>query len=261
MTALHIPELCLVVLIGTSGSGKSTFAARHFGRYEVISSDFCRGLIADDENDQDATKTAFEVLDFIVGKRLAQGRLTVVDATNVQRDARQHLVELARAHDVLPVAIVLDVPPPVALARNADRADRDFGAHVVRRQHDQLRRSLKGLGREGFRHVHVLDAEAIDAADIVRDRLLTDYRDRHGPFDVIGDVHGCRAELETLLQRLGYRLAVDEHNRPVDAQHPDGRTAVFVGDLSGPGPGLARGAALGDGDDNGRTRAGRTGQP
>ena len=111
---------------------------------------------------------------------------------------------------VPPVAIVLDVPPPVALARNADRADRDFGAHVVRRQHDQLRRSLKGLGREGFSwHVHVLDAEAIDAADIVRDRLLTDYRQLHRPFDVIGDVHGCRAELETLLQRLGYRLAVD----------------------------------------------------
>lgn len=236
MTALHIPQLCLVVLIGTSGSGKSTFAARHFGRYEVISSDFCRGLVSDDENDQDATKVAFEVLDFIVAKRLARGRLTVVDATNVHHDARQHLVELARSHDVLPVAIVLDVPPAVAVARNATRADRDFGSHVIRRQHDQLRRSLKGLTREGFRGVHVLDPEAIEAAELVRDKLLTDYRDRHGPFDVIGDVHGCRAELETLLEQLGYRLEVDDRKRAVDAAHPDGRTAVFLGDLVDRGP-------------------------
>jgi protein phosphatase len=237
MTVLHIPQLCLVVLVGTSGSGKSSFAARHFGRFEVISSDFCRGLVSDDENDQDATKAAFELLDVIVGKRLARGRLTVVDATNVQREARQHLVELAKAHDVLPVAIVLDVPPAVAVARNAERPDRDFGSHVIRRQHDQLRRSLKGLSREGFRHVQVLDTvEAIDAAEIVRDRLYSDFRDRHGPFDVIGDVHGCRAELEALLQLLDYRLVVDEQNRAVDAEHPDGRIAVFVGDLVDRGP-------------------------
>ena len=235
--SLGIPELSLVVLVGVSGSGKTSFARRHFGRFETISSDYCRGLVADDENDQGATKDAFEVLNFIVGKRLAAGRLTVVDATNVQPDARRALVELARAHDVLPVAIVLDVPETVCVARNADRADRDFGAHVIRRQRDQLRRSLRGLGREGFRKVHVLSGvDDVESATVVREKLLTDFRDRTGPFDIIGDVHGCRGELEQLLAALGYQIRRDEQGRPIDATPPAGRTAVFVGDLVDRGP-------------------------
>ncbi len=237
MTALGIPELSLVALVGVSGSGKSTFAWQHFGRFEVLSSDFCRGLVADDENDQAATKDAFDVLNYIAGKRLAAGRLTVVDATNVQRDARRKLVELARAHDVLPVAIVLDLPERVCIERNADRPDRDFGARVVRRQAGQLHRSIRGLAKEGFRKVHVLrSVEDVEAATIVRERLLTDFRDQHGPFDVIGDVHGCRSELESLLDRLGYALVRDEDGRPVDATHPDGRRPIFVGDLVDRGP-------------------------
>ena len=237
MTELKVPEVSLVVLIGVCGSGKSTFAGNHFGPYEVISSDFCRGLVSDDENDQAATGDAFEVLHYIAGKRLAAGRLTVVDATNVQPESRRALVELARAHDVLPVAIVLDVPEKVCLQRNADRPDRDFGEHVVRRQRDQLRRSVRGLSREGFRKVHVLHGiEEVDAARVVRERLLNDFRHEAGPFDVIGDVHGCRAELETLLDRLGYAIERDANGRPVDAAHPDGRRAVFLGDLVDRGP-------------------------
>jgi predicted kinase len=107
---LTIPQLCLVVLIGVSGSGKSTFARTNFKSTEVLSSDFCRGLVSDDENDQAASKDAFDVLHYIAGKRLAAGRLTVIDATNVQPASRKQLVDLARAHDVLPVAIVLDMP-------------------------------------------------------------------------------------------------------------------------------------------------------
>ncbi len=237
MTTLAVPELALVALVGVSGSGKSTFAAGHFGRFEVISSDFCRGLVSDDENDQGATRDAFDVLAYIAGKRLAAGRLTVVDATNVQPDARKSLVALAREYDVLPVAIVLDISADVCIARNASRAERSFGADVVRRQRDQLRRGMRSLKREGFRTVHVLSSvEEVESATIVRERLLNDFRDNHGPFDVIGDVHGCRVELEALLQRLGYRLQRDEAGRPVDASHPAGRTAVFVGDLVDRGP-------------------------
>nr|MDT0659940.1 polynucleotide kinase-phosphatase [Micromonospora sp. DSM 115978] len=234
---LAVPRLCLVVLVGVSGSGKSTFAASRFEPFEVISSDFCRGLVSGDENNQAATADAFDVLYYIAGKRLAAGHLTVVDATNVQRDARAKLIELARAHDVLPVAIVLDVPEQVCVDRNARRADRDFGAHVIRRQRDQLRRSLRGLAREGFRKVHVLrGVDEVRAATIVREPLLNDLRHETGPFDVIGDVHGCRGELETLLDRLGYAVLRDEAGRPVDAVHPDGRRAVFVGDLVDRGP-------------------------
>jgi protein phosphatase len=237
VTALGIPELSLVALVGATGSGKSTFAREHFGPFEVLSSDFCRGLVSDDENDQAATKDAFDVLNYIAAKRLAAGRLTVVDATNVQRDARRKLIELARAHDVLPVAIVLDLPERVCVDRNAQRPDRDFGARVVRRQRDQLRRSIKGLGKEGFRKVHVLrGVDEVAAATVVRERLLTDFRDDHGPFDVIGDVHGCRSELEALLTTLGYDLVRDDAGRPVDATHPYGRRAVFLGDLVDRGP-------------------------
>jgi protein phosphatase len=236
LPTLTVPELSLVVLIGVTGSGKSTFARNHFGPTEVISSDFCRGLVADDENDQSATQDAFDVLHYIAGKRLAAGRLTVIDATNVQPDARKRLVALAREHDVLPVAIVLDVPERVCIERNLTRPDRDFGAHVIRRQRDQLRRGLKGLQREGFRGVHALrGTDEIAAATIERTKLFNDLRHESGPFDIIGDVHGCRAELESLLAELGYTITRDDGGRAVDAQHPE-RRAVFVGDLVDRGP-------------------------
>jgi protein phosphatase len=235
-TKLTVPELSLVVLVGVTGSGKSTFARTHFKPTEVISSDFCRGLVADDENDQSATPAAFELLHYIVGKRLAGGRLTVVDATNVQPEARRELVALAREHDVLPVAIVLDLPEKLCAERNAGREDRDFGPHVLRRQRDQLRRSLKGLRREGFRTVHVLRRpEEVAAATITRTKLYNDLRHESGPFDVIGDVHGCRAELEQLLTALGYQLERDAGGRAVGARHP-ARRAIFVGDLVDRGP-------------------------
>jgi protein phosphatase len=236
-TQLAIPELSLVALIGASGSGKSTFARRHFRPTQVLSSDFCRGLVADDENDQAATPDAFDVLYHIAGKRLAAGRLTVVDATNVQASDRKKVVDLARAHDVLPVAIVLDLPESVCVARNQARPDRSFGASVVRRQRDALRRGLRSLGREGFRHVHVLrTVDEVDAATVALQPLRTDLRAETGPFDVIGDVHGCRVELEELLATLGYAIKRDETGRAVDAAHPDGRRIVFLGDLVDRGP-------------------------
>jgi protein phosphatase len=224
---VNVPELSLVLLVGVSGSGKSTFAGAHFAPTEVLASDFCRGLVADDENDQSATPAAFDVLHYIAGKRLAAGRLTVIDATNVQPDARRSLVAIAREHDVLPVAIVLDVPESVCRERNANRSDRDFGPAVIRRQRDQLRRGLRGLRREGFRYVHVLSSVAeIEAATVTRTKLYNDLRDQTGPFDVIGDVHGCCSELKELLTRLGY----------VEGRHPEGRRAIFLGDLVDRGP-------------------------
>ncbi len=233
MTVIKIPDLSLVVLVGVSGSGKSTFAARHFLPTEVISSDFCRGLVSDHENDQSATADAFEVLHFIAGKRLAAGRLTVADATSVQPSARQPLIELARRHHVLAVAIVLDVPEATCAARNAARPDRAFGSHVLRQQRAQLRRGLRGLRREGFHRVYVLDGEAeVDGAVVEREPLWNDRRTDHGPFDIIGDVHGCFAELAALLMDLGYAVDADGGS----ARHPGGRKALFVGDLVDRGP-------------------------
>ncbi|MET7979692.1 polynucleotide kinase-phosphatase [Streptomyces mirabilis] len=225
---LPVTDLSLVVLIGASGSGKSTFARRHFKPTEVISSDFCRGLVADDENDQSASGDAFDVLHYIAGKRLAAGRRTVVDATNVQQESRRQLIELAKKHDVLPIAIVLDVPEEVCAERNASRTDRaDMPRRVIQRHIRELRRSLRHLEREGFRKVHVLRGVAeIESAEVRTEKRFNDLTHLTGPFDIIGDIHGCASELETLLGKLGY----------VDGAHPQGRTAVFVGDLVDRGP-------------------------
>src|SRR5579862_3568063 len=232
---LTIPELSLVVLIGPSGCGKSTFAARHFKRTEILSSDGFRGLVSDNENDQSATDDAFAALHFVAGRRLARGNLTVIDATNVQPEARKPLVELAREYHVLPVAIVLDLPERLCQDRNQSRPDRTFGSHVIRNQKSQLRRSVKNLGREGFRHVFVLETqEQVDAAVIERQPLWNNRRAEHGPFDIIGDIHGCCDELEALLSRLGYAPGAEGAWR-----HEAGRKAVFVGDLVDRGPRIA----------------------
>ncbi|MFL5329173.1 MAG: polynucleotide kinase-phosphatase [Gemmataceae bacterium] len=243
---ITIPKLSLVVLIGASGSGKSTFARKHFLPSEVLSSDYCRGLVSDNENDQAATCDAFEVLHFIAAKRLARGHLTVVDATNVQAESRAPLVQLARKYHCLPVAIVLDTPEVVCQERNRGRDDRAFGPHVVRQQRSQLRRSLKGLRREGFRHVFILSNPAdVEAATMMREPLWNDRRADHGPFDIIGDVHGCADELKDLLAALGYQMELtpEPTNSAVDEVwgnsvyvHPNNRKAVFLGDLVDRGP-------------------------
>ncbi len=238
--SLTIPELSLIVLIGASGSGKSTFARVHFMPTEVLSSDACRALVSDDENDQAATNDAFDVLHFIAAKRLAAGKLTVVDATNVQPEGRKPLVALARQYHVLPVAIVLNLPGKVCQERNQSRPDRAFGPHVVRNQTRNLRQSLRGLQREGFRHVFVLSSEEeIAAATITRQPLWNNRMDEHGPFDIIGDVHGCFDELRMLLEQLGYVVTIEGGSgNEITVIPPEGRKALFLGDLVDRGPNI-----------------------
>jgi protein phosphatase len=232
---ITIPELAFVVLVGPSGAGKSTFARKHFKPTEVLSSDFCRGLVSDDENDQAATSAAFEVLHFIAAKRLKAGKLTVVDATNVQTEARKPLVALARDYHVIPVAIVFNLPDRLCQDRNRERSDRNFGPHVIRQQSQQLRRSIRNLKREGFRHIFEFSTpEEIDAVVIERQPLWNNLKHEHGPFDIIGDIHGCFDELQQLLGKLGYQItAVDGH---FETRHPEGRKVIFLGDLVDRGP-------------------------
>lgn len=237
MTTLTLPELSFVVLIGASGSGKSSFAHKHFRSTEVLSSDFCRGLVSDNENDQSVTNEAFEILHFIAAKRLAAGRLTVVDATNAQPESRKPLVGLARQYHMLPVAIVFNLPEKLCQERNRGRADRDFGPHVIRQQTQQIRRSLRDLKYEGFRHIYILNSvEEIDSAIVERQPLWNNLKHLHGPFDIIGDVHGCFHELTELLRQLGYAIAeIDDVYR---VQPPAGRQAIFLGDLVDRGPNI-----------------------
>jgi protein phosphatase len=235
MTDIRIPELALVVLIGPSGSGKSTFARTHFKTTEILSSDTCRGMVSDDENDQSVTNDAFDVLRFIAAKRLQAGKLTVIDATSVQPEARKPLVALAREYHCLPVALVFDMPEGLCRQRNASRSDRNFGDHVIRNQRSQLHRSLKGLEREGFRHVYIFRSpEDLVQLTIRREPLWNNKRTETGPFDVVGDIHGCLDETLELIGNLGYEYKVNEGRYAIT--HPHGRRLVFVGDLVDRGP-------------------------
>ena len=213
---IKIPDFALVLLLGPSGAGKSTFAAEHFAPTEVLSSDRFRGWVSDDENSMDATADAFDALRYVAAKRLSRRRLTVIDATNVHADARRPLVQLAREYHALPIAIALNLPERLCQDRNAERPDRAFGPHVVRNHKRALKRSMRGLRREGFRSVYELKtAEQVDAVEVVREPLWCDRRAETGPFDIIGDVHGCMDELAALLDALGYETdAVTPTRRP-----------------------------------------------
>ena len=232
---IKIPELSLVLLIGASGSGKSTFARKHFQKHEILSSDECRGIVSNDENNQKATTDAFDLLHYIIGKRLKNGLLTVVDATNVQKEARRSLIQLAREYHTLPVAIALDIPQQICESRNKERPDRNFGNYVIRQQKQQLKRSLKGLKREGFRKIYILKSvEEIDSiTNIVREKLYNDKNDISGPFDIIGDIHGCYDEAVELIQKLGYTISTVDNGRNfgITVFHPENRKIIFLGDL------------------------------
>ncbi len=234
-----IPDFSLVVMIGATGSGKSSLAERLFLPSEIVSSDACRAIVSDDETDLSATADAFDLVHYMAGLRLKRRKLTVIDATSVRREDRAQLVALARQWHALPVAIVLDIDPKLCHERNKTRANRQFGEHVPRNHVRTMRKGLKNLGKEGFRHVIVLKSPAdVEALEIIREPLWTDQRADSGPFDIIGDVHGCFDELAELLEKLGYLIEPFESGSEelIRCSHPEGRQALFLGDLVDRGP-------------------------
>ena len=229
---IELPECCLVAMIGASSSGKTTFARTHFKPTEVLSSDFFRGMVCDDENSQDASADAFDLLYYAAEKRLACMKLTVVDATNIQQSSRRQILDLAKRQNVHAAAIVLNLPESVILQRGKERADRRLSSRVLHSHCSAVSRSIRSLKKEGFRFVYVINSpEQLAHVEIVRTKLWNDKKDEHGPFDVIGDIHGCCDELEELLGTLGYLR--DENGV---FSHPDGRKAAFLGDFCDRGP-------------------------
>lgn len=223
---IEVPELCLVAMIGGTSSGKTSFARKHFKPTEVLSSDFFRGMVCDDENSQSVSGDAFDLLYYAANKRLDNGKLTVIDATNLQQNARKQVIDLAREQNVHAAAIVLNLPEEILQERNKARPERNFPERVIRQHCRDVRRCIKGLKREGFRFTYVINSlEQLENTEIIRAKLWNDKRDEHGPFDVIGDVHGCCDELELLLQKLGYVKTDGAFS------HPDGRKAAFLGDF------------------------------
>jgi predicted kinase len=160
-----LPDLCLVILCGPAGCGKSTFAARHFIETAVVSSDRCRALIADDERELRASAAAFALFHQIIDSRLAFRRLTVADSTALHPDARRDLRRIARRRAAPAALVVFDVPEDVCVAWNARRARR-VARSVIRRQRLQLEEALVRVRGEGYEHVVVLGPADVDRASI-----------------------------------------------------------------------------------------------
>ncbi len=232
---IKIPELSLVLLIGVSSSGKSTFAKKHFKKTEVLSSDYCRAMIADDETDQSVTKEAFVILHSIVAKRLAIGKLTIIDATNIQAKARSSLLYLARKYHIAPVAIAFDLPNELCQERSQQRSNRNLDSTIINQQYDNFKRSLRNMKHEGFKQITVLNSAAeVDNSEIKLIPLACNMQHETGPFDIIGDIHGCFDELVVLLEQLGYQIQFSASKYTVI--HPQGRKVIFLGDLVDRGP-------------------------
>ncbi|QKZ12341.1 AAA family ATPase [Spirosoma sp. KUDC1026] len=221
---IEIPHRALVLLIGVSSAGKSSFARRHFKSTQIVSSDHYRAVLTDDENDQTVTGDAFRLVRIIVEKRLQRGLLTVIDATNLKATDRREYLDMARQYGVIAIALVFRLPASVLNGRHQARPDRNFSADILQRQIEMMPILDRNLPFEGFQAIYTLDSpDEIEQTVIHQKASRTD-----GPFDIIGDVHGCYEELLELLAKLGYEAAT--------FQSPTGRKIVFVGDLVDRGP-------------------------
>lgn len=219
---IPIPEQSLVLLIGPSGSGKSTVANAHFLPEDVLSGTGNEAKLHDE-----------------VARRLKQGTLTVIDGVPLSAESRRHYVTVARDHHVALVAVAMDTPEALCLERNRARTGSHPSPRALRNQVQQLQNALKGLTKEGIRHVHVLTPETVDAVSFEHRPLPSHRQDEHGPFDIIGDIHGCFEELKALLTELGYTVAPRADGAPgYDVGTPAGRKVVFLGDLVDRGPGV-----------------------
>lgn len=225
---IEIDPRTLLILVGASGSGKSTFVRRFFPETAIVSTDRCRALISDDERNQAVSGPAFDLFYNIIDKRLALGRTTVADSTALRAEYRIALRDIARKHNFAVIILAFDVPEQLANQQDRQRATRSVGPLVIGRQMDAFRNSLPLLENEGMDAVYTLSSADLDSAQIhMRDITIGG----NGPFDFIGDVHGCADELEELLVELGYVKTAH-----LTYVHPGGRRAVFIGDITDRGP-------------------------
>lgn len=228
MKTLQIPECSLVVLCGSAGCGKSSFADRHFTTTQIVSSDHCRAMVADLEEDMSSSHRAFKVFRLIIDQRLSLGRLTVADSTALTSRARRELIALGRKHDFQMVLVVFDMPLPLCVAQNRTRS-RNVPEKVLRSHRRLLDKTLLSIPEEDFDIIYILTEDDQQKARVEITPMPVKLP-LSGPFDIIGDIHGCCDELEMLLDKLGYTRRDNVYS------HPGGRMAVFTGDLGDRGP-------------------------
>lgn len=238
---INIPKLSLVVLIGPSGAGKSSFAKKHFSPYEIVSSDECRGMVCNDENSQAVSKDAFDLLYYIIEKRLKRGLLTVVDSTALEKSVRKKLVRIAKYHHVIPVALHFDITYKDCIGNNEKRVERVVPRNVIADQYTMSKDVFAQLKREGFRQFERFTSlEEVKSLDsISRVKLPMEQEDILGPFDIIGDIHGCYDELKYLLETLEYTITFSKDSDQlygITVTHKENRKVIFLGDLVDRGP-------------------------
>lgn len=237
---ISLPELSLVFLVGPSSSGKSTFAQKYFQPTEVVSSEACRLLISDDKNNKDIAKDAFELLYNIAAKRLKVGRLTVIDAANLRPESRIPLLALARKYHFAPIAIVFHLPEEICQTRNKQRSDRQVAPQMIHQQSNLLRYLFRYLKREGFASIYqFFSPEEVEKIELHRQSTRINLRNETGPFDIIGDIHGCFDELHLLLTKLGYEITQASEPKGLGhykIQNAPARKIIFLGDLVDRGP-------------------------
>jgi predicted kinase len=159
--SITIPPRTLLVLCGPAGSGKSTFATQLFSETTIVSSDHCRAMICDDENNQKVNRDTFELFHLIIQKRLSLGRFTVADSTALQPDARRKLRDLSRHFGYFGCLLIFNIPPEICLERNKSRnrlvEERVFPYHA-----DLLQHAILDTPREGWELIHILGEQDMD---------------------------------------------------------------------------------------------------
>lgn len=230
---LRIPPGAIVVTIGSAGSGKTTWAKRQFPNDQIISLDECRRMVAGGESEHDVTHEAFEILLMALEGRARRRITTLVDGHFVAPDMRRHVLEVARACGRPAVAVCFRVPAELAQFRSRS-GNRMLSPKLLRRQVQQVDDFVLTHQDEGWDQVIFFGDTDVDLLPAVR-YTLPEPMPHPGPFDVIGDVHGCAGELDRLLDTLGWLPPEADGTR----RHPHGRTAVFVGDYADRGPSSA----------------------
>lgn len=239
----HLPPSAIIVLAGVAGSGKSTWARRWLPTTAILSSDAMRGILTDDESHLECSRDAFAMLEELARLRLKYGRIAVIDATNLRRESRQPWLKIAREHRVPALLVYFDIPTELCIARQALRT-RKVPADAIRRQQtrmDDLPLEAPDEPWDAIARVHLgLGERAEDdpGFEVIRSwrrkRVMSlgpsGVRVNHDRLDLIGDIHGCSAELDALLARLGWSCQDGRWS------HPDDRLLIFVGDLADRGP-------------------------